>query len=74
MVLNYNYLIKRHCMKNIKIKRRKIVITKEQAEEYLNNKMKELKLNTIEELEDFAHQTDDFELASEINLYIMAIL
>jgi hypothetical protein len=61
-------------MKNVNFKRRKIVITKEQAEEYLNNKMKELELDTIEELEDFAHYTDDFELASEINMYIMAIL
>lgn len=61
-------------MKNVKFKRRKIVITKEQAEEYLNNKMKELGFETVEELEEFAHDTDDFELASEINMYIMAIL
>jgi hypothetical protein len=56
------------------IRNKKRIITKQEASVWLKQKIKELNLEDLNELEDYANTTDDFELASEINLYIQAIL
>jgi hypothetical protein len=49
-------------------------LTKQKALIWLEEKYKELGLNSIDELEAFAHDTDDFELSAQIDLHIQAIL
>lgn len=57
-----------------KRKTNKITITKAEAETWLDHKCKELNLDSYEELEDYADNTEDFKLRSEINRYLLVIL
>ena len=48
--------------------------TTKESKIWLDDKCKELDIESIEELEEYASKTDDFNLSSEINLHIMAYM
>lgn len=50
------------------------VLTVKESNEWLKNKCLELDIESIEDLEEFAHNTDDFSLGSEIGLHIQSYI
>lgn len=45
-------------------------ITEEELLYWLQKKMASMKMSTLEELEEYAHDTDNFEEADEISFYL----